>query len=70
MRSEVIRPGAKFLICQEPVEAMAYQKGVSDRAEQPTRVLLFSVDIEPNFFLPIWNRHISFSRGDNNGLAG
>lgn len=70
MGIEVVRPGALFLICQEPIEAKAYQKRVIDRAEQPKLVLLFSVDIEPNFFLPIWNRHISFGRGDDNSLAG
>ena len=31
--SEVVKPGALFLICQEPVEAKAYQKGALDRAE-------------------------------------
>jgi len=33
MGSEVVKPGALFLICQEPVEVKAHQKGAIDRAE-------------------------------------
>ena len=56
-------------MCQEPVGKESRLMGTSGRAEWPTPALLFSVDIEPDFLLPIWNGHVSFCRGNDNRLA-
>lgn len=61
MGGEIFRPGALFLICQESVEQENGRIGSVDRVEWLKPALLFSIDIEPDFLLPIGDGHVSFS---------
>lgn len=61
MGSKIFKPGALFLICQESVEQENSRIGSVDRVEWLKPALFFSIDIEPDFLLPIWDGHVSFS---------